>query len=105
MNFDDNNKLEEIYFKEYFECCCSSNEHLMSFEYWRDDKIYSFETQPIDEVMIYVQLNQYEPFYKRIWNGLKYIFGIEDHGCHWAGITIDSKEEINRLQKLLGNKL
>lgn len=51
--------------EEYFECACHSPEHLLQFKFFDDDP---------KMVCAYVFLRP-EPFYKRIWLGIKYIFG------------------------------
>lgn len=67
----------------YLECACCSNEHLVKL-------IYDDGTHDIPFLAMYVQLIQ-EPWYKRIWKGIKYIFG---HQCvygHWDEFIFDEK--------------
>ena len=48
-------------------CSCGSHEHQVNFDYWEDldgDK----------NVYMTIHLAEY-PFWKRLWRGLKYIFG------------------------------
>lgn len=61
---------------EYFECLCESNEHLVRVNYFVDE----FEE---DGIYVDIHLNSYEPWYKRIWLSLKYIFGYNCKYGHW----------------------
>lgn len=50
---------------EYFECSCSSSEHTLRFMLWEGDE---------PEVYAHVFLAP-DPFFARIWNAIKYVFG------------------------------
>jgi len=52
---------------EYIECYCDSEHHLLRFT-WEDDPDWS-------EIYVNVHLNYYYGFWKRLWYGIKYIFG------------------------------
>lgn len=64
---------------EYFECLCESNEHLVRVNYFVDE-FYDLEE---DGIYVDLHLNSYEPWYKRIWLALKYIFGFHCKYGHW----------------------
>lgn len=51
---------------KYFECECSSPEHLLRLSY--------FEDEP-EEVFVEVHLNPKFRWYKRVWHAVKYVFG------------------------------
>ena len=53
--------------EEYFECACHSPEHLLQFKFFDDD--------PDPKIVCAYVFLRPEPFYKRIYKGIKYIFG------------------------------
>lgn len=69
----------------YFECRCSSPEHLLKFVLWKSDN------EEDSELYAYVFLNP-EPFYKRIWKGLKYIFGYSSRYGYFDEFILDPKD-------------
>jgi hypothetical protein len=76
--------------KIYVECSCGSPEHLLQFD--RDE----------DFVYIYILLNN-ENFFKRIWLGLKYIFGYKCRYGNFDEILL-SKESVKSLAEYLGEE-
>lgn len=76
---------------EYFECSCHSPEHLLNFKLLEDK--YGAE------LCAYVFLNP-EPFYKRIWLGIKYIFGYTCKYGYFDEFILDRKD-VDRLINLL----
>lgn len=52
---------------EYIECTCSCSEHTLRFTWDLDPEC--------PEIYVSVFLNPYHGFYRRLWLGLKYIFG------------------------------
>jgi hypothetical protein len=79
--------------EEYFECACHSPEHLLQFKFFEDDP---------KMICAYVFLRP-EPFYKRIWNGLKYIFGYTSKYGYFDEFILRN-EDADRFIKLI-NKL
>lgn len=77
--------------KIYVECSCGSPEHLLKFN--RDE----------DYVYVYVLLN-HENFFKRIWIGLKYIFGYK---CRYGSFDeiLLNKESVESLVEYLSDYL
>ncbi len=74
---------------EYFKCDCHSPQHhftlnQLSFvrEGW-DDQVY-----------IEIHMNQSEPWYKRIWFAIKYVFGYKSRYGNWDSITLAKKDVI-----------
>jgi hypothetical protein len=65
----------------YFECHCHSPEHLLKFVLWEDDPM----------LFAYVFLNP-EPFYKRIWLGIKYIFGYSSRYGYFDEFILNPKD-------------
>jgi len=62
---------------EYLECSCTSAEHLLRFTFdhgWKGE---------CPEIFVDVQLNHFHGFWKRLWQGLKYIFGYKCRYGHW----------------------
>ena len=52
------------------ECECGNPEHLLVFDYYKDEEEDPFR----DEINVSFTSNYYEPFWKRVKIGLKYIF-------------------------------
>lgn len=76
---------------EHFECRCYSPEHLLTFRYWKDEHG--------AELYAYVFLRP-EPFYKRIWLGIKYIFGYTSKYGYFDEFILDPKD-VDRMIGLL----
>lgn len=78
---------------EFFECVCSSDEHILRFKLDACDP---------DDVELYtsVFLNQYHNFFGRLWIAIKYLFGYKCKYGHWD-CTMIKLEDANRLIKLL----
>ena len=60
----------------FFECSCGGDEHTIKFTLCKDP----------DDFCIYVSvfLDQYNPLWKRIWLGIKYIFGYKSRYGHFG---------------------
>jgi hypothetical protein len=84
-------KQRDTNINEYFECSCHSPEHLLTFRFW-EDKYGS-------EVSAYVFLRP-EPFHKRIWAGIKYIFGYTCKYGYFDEFILDRKD-VDRMMDLL----
>ena len=64
----------------YFECQCSSDEHRLVFTL-EDEEFPNFEDWWEPELYVSAYLKDWEPWYKRLWKGIKYIFGCKTkHG-------------------------
>jgi len=74
----------------FVECDCGSDEHTLRF------------TIDADEDIIYtsVFLNQWRPWWKRVWIAIKYIFGYKCKYGHWD-VTSMSYEQVEQLKKCL----
>lgn len=85
------------YKTEYFECVCSSDEHTLKF-------VLDEECDDIMDLEIWtsVFLDQYQPWWKRIWVAIKYIFGYKSRYGHWD-CFIMRREDVDRMQLLLEN--
>jgi len=83
--------------RQLIECKCSDVGHLVVLERteWEGEE---------PNLYLYLQLNHYLPFYKRVWNAIKYIFGTIDHQCHWSG-TLITDESAKNLQTLLEKQI
>lgn len=80
--------------KHYFECSCSSDEHTFSFSYDPDD----------GELYLSTFLNDWEPWYKRAWKAIQYVFGYKCKYGHWD-CSILTKKETLRLKELCERSL
>ena len=77
---------------EYFECQCGSDEHTLKFILDLDEN-----AEPrIPELYTSVFLNHYQTWYKRLWVGIKYIFGYKSKYGHWDCFTM-KHEDADRL--------
>ena len=76
--------------KHYFECDCGTDEHIfcVTSEDLEDD----FPPQ----LYFHIQMSQYRNVFKRIFEGIKYIFGYKSKYGHWDTINI-SEDDLNRL--------
>ncbi len=97
---------KDIEITEYFECDCYSNNHLMSVKYYKeglsDEQKEKWPEQELWEwISFNVQMSPYLPWYKRIWYGLKFMIGLQDHGCSWSETLIEKKEDAGRMISLL----
>lgn len=62
----------------YIECDCHSDEHVLRFAY-----------DPVDhDVYLSVFLNHWEPWYKRVWNAVRYVFGYKSKYGHFDSTTM-----------------
>jgi hypothetical protein len=85
---------------EYFLCDCGSREHLMVAEIidWTSPDL------PKEyELMFSLQLNHYLPWYKRVWFGIKYIFGIKLQT--WYDVVLIQKKDAELLKDLVDDYL
>ena len=80
----------------YFDCSCSSADHTIRFILDND--------VDYPELYLEVQLNQYRNFWRRLWVGLKYIFGYESRYGHWDCWDI-RKEDATKLIELLNQHI
>lgn len=78
---------------EYLECHCHSPEHTLTFHVWDDEK------PPMLFVHVFLRP---EPFYKRIWNGLKYIFGYQCQYGHFDEFILNPKD-VDRFIEMLNS--
>lgn len=74
----------------YFDCECSDFNHTFRFVYDQTD----------NAVWLEVRLNQYLPWYKRVWVALKYIFKCRPAYGHYD-TTILRHEDLGKLDDLL----
>ncbi len=80
--------------KEYFECKCVSEEHLLRFSLDEEN----------NELYSEVHLRQWRSWYKRTWVGIKYIFGYTCKYGHWD-CNLFKDEDISRLLALCNEAL
>ncbi len=73
----------------YFECRCGSTEHTIRFTLDKED----------NELHTDIYLNQWRPLWKRIWVGIKYIFGYKCKYGDWD-CWILNKDDAKRLRDM-----
>lgn len=78
---------------EFFDCGCSSFDHLIRFNYDAED----------NELFLDVHLFQYRNVFKRIWLAIKYVFNNSSRYGHYD-VTIIKPEDKGRLIAVI-NKL
>jgi hypothetical protein len=59
----------------YLECNCRSNEHVVRFGWFKDEKEPGWKYLYIE-----TQLSPYMGFFRRLWHALKYVLGVGDLG-------------------------
>lgn len=69
---------------KYFECECYSPEHTLRISYDCSNQRDKF-------IAFYVQLSKL-PFWRRLWAGIKYIFGYECRYGHWEEFLLDDDD-------------
>lgn len=80
---------------EIFVCDCSDVSHNIIFQLWEwgDDP---------PELCVHVNLSDYPGFWKRLWLGVRYIFGYKSKYGQYDVMTI-RPEDVPRMKKLLEN--
>lgn len=72
---------------KYIECDCHSDEHVLRFS-----------MDPKDgDVCMSVFLSNWEPWYKRVWHAVKYIFGYKSQYGHFDS-TVMSGQNLMQLR-------
>jgi len=61
-------------------CDCLSDEHQIRFMYNKSDEL--------PELYITVHLSDCNPWYKRLWVGIKYILGYKSKYGHWDNLVL-----------------
>ena len=87
---------------EHYDCVCHSSDHTLRtvFVESDDDKAFYLE----------MQLCPYLPWYKRLWIGVRYIFGIKSDCGHWDTFEFNKesalklKSELRRYLRLIGGR-
>lgn len=76
--------------KEYFECQCHGDEHILTFSFWvvSDDP----------DCYVHIFLN-HRRWYKRIWPAIRYIFGYKCKFGHFDEMILKHKD-VSRLREL-----
>ena len=84
--------------KVYVECSCDSDEHTLRYTF----SIYDNKDQVSEDPVIYtsVYLNDWDPWYKRVWKAVKYVFGYRCKYGHWDTTSMNPMDAM-KLRKLL----
>jgi hypothetical protein len=75
--------------QSYFDCQCSDFNHLVRFELDNDGDVY-----------VSVRMNYWEPWWKRVWNAIRYIFKRDVAYGHFD-VTMLREEDFARLHDLM----
>lgn len=86
---------------EYFQCACHSIDCLWAInlqidKYRPGTKEEYFEK----DLYVFMQLNHWMPWYKRLYHGIRYILGMKPLKYSW-GETVFQEKDIDRLLALL----
>lgn len=79
--------MEETVISEHFDCDCGLDAHSIRVTYIGNEES-NFPAQ----YSIHVQMREYLPWYKRVWEALKYIFTGRHGGWDHFMLTEDSDE-------------
>ena len=79
----------------YFECQCGSDEHTLKFTLCTE-----YDEPP--EIYTSVFLNEWEPWYKRAWNVVRYICGYKCKYGHFD-CWLMRPEDVERLKELISD--
>ena len=85
---------------EYYECMCDSEEHVLRITYFMND---DNSLDEFEEIYITTFLG-YQGFWRRLWGGLKYIFGYNSKYGHFECTTLKVSDAI-RFRDLLNRFL
>jgi len=80
--------------QQLFVCDCGDVSHQFIVSWYKDNVDWN------DELYIQVHLNQSMGFWKRLWHGIKYIFGFKCRFGSFDEVLLKPKE-VERLQKAL----
>jgi len=76
----------------YFDCRCWSNEHTLRF---------SIDVDEVDQTLFTsIFLNDWQRWYKRVWQALKYVFGFKCSYGHWDCWSLD-QHDVKKLRDML----
>jgi|SRR5579871_2747589 len=75
--------------QSYFDCQCSDFNHLVRFELDDDGDVY-----------VSVRMNYWEPWWKRVWNAIRYVFKRDVAYGHFD-VTMLREEDFARLHDLM----
>ena len=79
--------------KEVYICECGSNEHQVIF--WHDEED--------DQLICEPHLITYRNFFKRLWFGFKYVFGLRNKYSAWDSMLF-KPEDLKKLRAYLETK-
>ena len=90
--------------EEYFTCCCGSFDHTLRFILDLDRG----HENPYPTLYAEIQMIHYHPWYKRLWIGIKYIFGIDTpnpYSCWEINKKSDDPDRLIELLQKLKNEM
>ena len=80
--------------EKIFICSCCSLEHQVAFWQWKDENY--------NELYINIHLYAHENFFKKLWTGIRYIFGHRSRFGEWDEF-IFRQEDLQELKEFLNN--
>jgi hypothetical protein len=78
----------------HLDCECHSPDHIVRYSFW------DWGPDEMPDLFVEVQAGHYLPWYKRIWLGIKYMFGVPSLSWHDAFIKA---KDVDVLQKMLND--
>lgn len=79
--------------KDVLICACNSTEHQIVLHLDQEDKV----------IYCHIHLTSYQSFFKRLWVGIKYIFGYKCKYGHWDEFIINHEHSDKLIE--LGQKI
>jgi hypothetical protein len=79
---------------EYFQCSCCETDHLLVVHFIKHE-------DGTPELVIRKSMSHYLPWYKRVYQGVRYIFGMRHSKYHFEEMTILNQVDIERLYQLV----
>jgi hypothetical protein len=81
--------------REHFDCECSSPDHQVIFTAWEGDSDVWDE-----EMFVHVSLNESLPWYKRVREAVRYVFGLPAVRWHYDDVVLN-KDKAERMRAFL----
>lgn len=82
--------MHQDFKSHYFDCQCGDFNHVIRFLVDDHD----------GDVWVEVNLNSWNPWHKRLWDAVLYVFGVSSRGSHYDTTMLEPRD-IQRLRELL----
>jgi hypothetical protein len=90
---DGTKKISYTFKKTYFDCVCDSPEHTL--------RVVTYEDYDDNTITLYIDAQMTKgPFWKRLFKGIKYIFGYDSGEGHWFSWELNKNDTDNFIEIL-----